>query len=155
MASIPINGFRRRNAPTRGARGVNARTSGPRGADAVASIPINGFRRRNAMTMGARGLDAMTRSSRRTDAMESLIPTCTLAAMVPVIKILVITLTSLVFAPIGILSLKIFPVMRISLIPLMPPRFIPVIRSDNIGRRISVIRGPSILRPEKIIQHPF
>jgi hypothetical protein len=130
-------------------------TGGPRGTDAMASIPLNGFRRRNATTRGSRGLYAMTRGSRRTDAMESLIPTCTLAAMVPVIKILVITLTSLVSAPIGMLLLKTLPVMRLSLIPLMPPRFIPGNRSDNIGRRISVIRGPSILRPEKIIQHPF
>ena len=97
---------------------------GPRGTGAVASIPINGFRRRNAMTRGSWGFYAMNRSSWGADAMESLIPTGTLAAMVPVIKILVITLISLVFAPIGILSLKILPVMRLSLIPLMPPRFI-------------------------------
>ena len=39
--------------------------------------------------------------------MESLMPTSPLATMVPIIKILVIMLTSMVSAPIGILSLKI------------------------------------------------
>jgi hypothetical protein len=72
--------------------------------------------------------------------------------MVLSIKILVITLIVVVFAPIGILSLKILPVMRISLIPRIPPRLIPVIGSYNIGRRISVIRGPSILIAEKVLE---
>ena len=100
-------------------------------------------------------MDAMARGLSRTNAVESLIPTCTLAAMVPVVKILVIPLASLVSAPIGILSLKSLPVPRMPLIPVMPPRFIPGNGSDNIGGRISVIRRPAILRPEKIIQHPF
>ena len=134
---------------------MSARPRGYRGANAVASIPINGFRGRNAMTRGSGCMNGRTRGLRRTDAVESLIPTCTLAAMVPVVKILVITLASLVSAPIGILSLKSLPVLGMPLIPVMPPRFIPGNGSDNIGRRIRVIRGPSILRPEKIIQHPF
>jgi hypothetical protein len=148
VASIRNHGLGRNATPT----GLDAMTKCPRGTGAVASIPQNGLRGRNATT---RRMNAIPRSLRRTDAMESLVPTCTLAAMVPVIKILVIMLAGLVSAPIGILALKILPVMRMSLIPLMPPRFIPGNGSDNIGGWISVIRGPSMLRPEKIIQHPF
>ena len=84
--------------------------------------------------------------------MESLIPTSALAAMVFIIKILVITLTNVMAAPIGILSLKTLPVMRIALIPRIPLRRIPVIGSDNIGGRIRVIRGPAILIAEELIQ---
>ena len=62
-------------------------------------------------------MDAGTGGSRRTDAMESLIPTFPLATMVPIIKILVITLAGFVSGPIGVLLLKILPVMRVSLIP--------------------------------------
>ena len=96
----------------------------------------------------------MTRSGyRRTDAMESLIPTSPLAAMVFIIKILVITLTNAMSAPIGILLFKSPPVMRIALIPHIPLRRIPVIGSDNIGGRISVIRGPAILIAEELMQY--
>ena len=68
------------------------------------------------------------------------------------IKILVITLTLSVSSPIGIRTPKILPVMRVALIPRVPPRLIPVRGSDNIGGRIGVIRGPAVLRAEKVIQ---
>ena len=90
---------------------------------------------------------------RRTDALESLMPTFPLAAMVLIIKILVITLTNVMSAPIGILLFKIPPVMRIALIPRIPLRRIPVIGSDNIGGRISVIRGPPVLIAEELMQY--
>jgi hypothetical protein len=60
--------------------------------------------------------------------------------------------TNLVSAPMRILSLKIIPVLRMSLIPRIPPRRIPVIGSYNIDLRICVIRGKSISRAEKVIQ---
>jgi hypothetical protein len=85
--------------------------------------------------------------------MESLIPAYPLATMVFIVKILVITLTNAMSAPIGMLLFKILPVMRFLLIPRIPPRLIPVIGSDNIGGWISVIWGPSILIAEKLIQH--
>jgi hypothetical protein len=95
----------------------------------------------------------MTRSGyRRTDAMEALIPASPLAVMVFIIKILVITLTNPMPAPIGILLFKIPPVMRIALIPRIPLRRIPIIGSDNIGGRVRVIRGPPILIAEELIQ---
>jgi hypothetical protein len=72
--------------------------------------------------------------------------------MVHFIESLVITLTFSVSAPIGIGPLKILPVMRVSLIPRPPLRLIPVIGSYNIDGRIRVIRAPSVLRAEKIIQ---
>jgi hypothetical protein len=92
------------------------------------------------------------RGYRRTDALESLMPTSPLAAMVLIIKILVITLADAMSAPIGILLFKTLPVVRVSLIPRIPLRRIPVIGPDNIGGRISVIRGPSILIAEELIQ---
>jgi hypothetical protein len=55
-------------------------------------------------------------------------------------------------APIGIFLFKSLPVMRIALIPGMVMRRIPVTGSDNIGGRISVIRGPAILIAEVLIQ---
>jgi hypothetical protein len=87
--------------------------------------------------------------------MESLIPTLTLATMVLIIKILAITLPMLMFAPIGIPLRKILPVIRIALIPGIPPGSIPVIRSDDIGGSIGVIRGPSIVIAEKVIEDPI
>jgi hypothetical protein len=84
--------------------------------------------------------------------MESLMPTFPLAAMVFIIKILVISLTHPMSAPIGILLFESPPVMRIALIPRIPLRRIPDIRSDNIGGRISVIRGPAILIAEELLQ---
>jgi hypothetical protein len=83
---------------------------------------------------------------------ESFLPPSPLATMVHFIETLVITLTFSVSGPIGILSPEILPVMRVSLIPRIPLRPIPVIGSDNIGGRIRVIRSPSVLRSEKIIQ---
>jgi hypothetical protein len=72
--------------------------------------------------------------------------------MVLLIKILLITLTFPVSTPIRILPLKTLPVLRLPLIPRQPSRLIPVIGSDNIGGRIGVIGGPTVLRAEKIIQ---
>jgi hypothetical protein len=57
-----------------------------------------------------------------------------------------------VSAPFRMLSLKIIPVFRMSLIPRIPPRRIPVIGSYNIDLRICVIRSKSISRAEKVIQ---
>jgi hypothetical protein len=85
--------------------------------------------------------------------MESLIPTSPLAAMVLIIKFLVITLTNAMSAPIGIPLFKILPVMRIALIPRIPLRRIPVIGPDNIGGRVRVIRGPAILFAEELLQY--
>ena len=90
---------------------------------------------------------------RRTDALESLMPTFPLAVMVLIIKFLIITLTNAMSAPIGILLFKIPPVMRIALIPRIPLRRIPVMGSDNIGGRISVIRGPPVLFAEELMQY--
>ena len=81
--------------------------------------------------------------------MEALIPTFPVTSMVFIIKILVITLTDAMAAPIGILAFKTLPVMRIVLIPRIPLRRIPDIGSDNISGRISVIRGPAILIAEE------
>ena len=89
----------------------------------------------------------------RMNAMESLIPTFPLAAMVFIIKILVISLTNAMSAPIGILLFKITPVLRIALIPDLPLRRIPVVRPDNIGGRIGVIRSPAILIAEEMLQY--
>jgi hypothetical protein len=85
--------------------------------------------------------------------LESLMPTSTLAAMVFIIKILVITLADAMSPPIGIPLFKILPVMRVALIPHMIVRRIPVNGSDNIGRRIRVIGRPAILIAEKLIQY--
>jgi hypothetical protein len=76
-----------------------------------------------------------------------------MALMVPIIKTLVIVPTGMVSVPIGILSIKIFPVMGMSLIPCIPPRLIPVIGSDNIGSRVRIIWAPSILISEKVIEN--
>jgi hypothetical protein len=96
----------------------------------------------------------MTRSGyRRTNAMESFMPTFPLAAMVLIIKILVVMLTDAMSAPIGMLLFKRLPVMRIALIPRIPLRRIPDLRSDNIGGWISIIRRPAILIAEKLIQY--
>jgi hypothetical protein len=85
-------------------------------------------------------------------AMETFLPASPLAMMVPVIKILVITLTHMVSAPIGISLGKSLHILRVLLIPGRPPRRVPVGCSDNVGRRISVIWSPPILRAEKIVQ---
>jgi hypothetical protein len=117
---------------------MNVRTSGSR-----TDPGARDSRRTNPMTGSA---------YRRTDPMESLIPTFPLATMVFIIKFLVIPLADAMSAPIGILLFKIPPVMRIVLIPHVPLRRIPVIGSDNIDGRISVIRGPAILIAEEMIQ---
>jgi hypothetical protein len=141
---------------------TNARTRGSRAADAGS----RGYRRTDAMTRsGCRWTNFMTGSSYRrtntmtgsgcrwTDAMESFMPTFPLAAMVLIIKILVIMLTDAMSPPIGISLFKIPPVMRIALIPRIPLRRIPVTGSDNIGGWISIIRRPAILIAEKLMQY--
>jgi hypothetical protein len=101
---------------------------------------------------GTRSSSAWLDLFSRGDTTESFLPPSPLATMVHFIEPLVITLTFSVSGPIGILSLEILPVMRVSLIPRLPLQLIPVIGSYNIGGRIRVIRGPSVLRSEKIIQ---
>jgi hypothetical protein len=103
-------------------------------------------------TRVSRFIPAMTRRARRMAALEAFMPTFPVTAMVFIIKILVITLTNVMAAPIGILVFKILPVMRMALIPRIPFWRIPDIGSDNIGGRISVIGGPAILLAEKLIQ---
>jgi hypothetical protein len=90
--------------------------------------------------------------SPRTDAMESLVPTSPLAAMVGIIKPLVIMLTRTVPAVMGIFLFESPHVLRILLIPDLIPRRIPGSGSDNISDRIRVIRGPPILIAEVVIQ---
>ncbi len=85
--------------------------------------------------------------------METSLPAFALAMMVPVIKILVIMLARMVLAPIGIPTGEILPVLRMLLIPGIPLRLVPVIGSDHIGGRISIIRGPPILIAVVVIQH--
>ena len=103
--------------------------------------------------IGFRVRTAMTNIFGRTNPMEALMPTFPLAMMVAIIEILVITLAGFVSGPMGILPLEILPVNRVALIPRMPLRRIPVVRPDNIGGRIGVIRGPAILSAEKIMQY--
>ena len=131
----------RTNSMTGGSLRGKSTTGGPLRTKSVTGGPL----RTNSMTGGPLG----------TNALESLIPTSPLAAMVPVIKILVIVPTNLVSAPFRMLSLKIIPVFRMSLIPRIPPRRIPVIGSDDIDLRICVIRSKSISRAEKVIQDPI
>ena len=135
-------------ASTGGPLGTNASTGGPLGTNASTGGSLGTI----ASTGGPLGTIASTGGSLRTNAMESLIPTSPLAAMVPIIKILVIVLTNLVSAPFRMLSLKIIPVFRMSLIPRIPARRIPVIGSYNIDLRICVIRGKSNFRAEKVLQ---
>lgn len=92
------------------------------------------------------GPSTMVRST-----MPSLMPTFTLAAMVLIIKILAINLTTVVPAPIRISSVKIIPVMGILPIPRIPLRSIPLIGSGDIGGSIGVIRRPSVPVTEKVM----
>ena len=80
-------------------------------------------------------------------------PTSALAMVVLLIKFPVIMATIFVAAPIGIMSLETFPVVRISLIPVIPLRSVPGIGPDDIGGSIGVIRGPAVPGAEKVIQH--
>jgi hypothetical protein len=156
------------NARARGYSAAGARSSCSR----VRTAGTGGYRRTNTMTRSdCWGTNVMPRSryrvtdvmprtglmswSRywRTDAMEALIPASPLAAMVFIIKILVITLTNPMSAPIGILLFESPPVMRVALIPCIPLRRIPDLGSDNIGGRIRIIRGPAILIAEELIQY--
>ncbi len=84
-------------------------------------------------------------------ALESFLPPTALAAMVLLKKLLTIMLTLPVFTPIRILPMKTLPVLRLSLIPRQPCRSIPFQGSVNIAGRISVIRGPTVIRAVKIV----
>jgi hypothetical protein len=88
----------------------------------------------------------------RCTTMEASLPPTALAGMIPVIEILVIMLTIMVAAPIGVSLRKSLDILRMLLIPGIPPCLIPVSRSDNIGGRISIIWRPAILIAVKIIQ---
>ena len=114
-----------------------------------------------ARTLGSRTASGRTRRSRSmaagargswTDAMESLVPTSSLAAMVGIIEILVVMLTRLVPAVIGIFLFESPYVLWVPLIPGLILRRVPGNGSDNIGGRIRVIRGPPILTAEVVIQ---
>ena len=106
-----------------------------------------------AMIRFFRFIPIMTGRARRTAPLEAFLPTIALATMVLIVKILVIMSTITVVAPVGILLMKGLPVMRILLIPRIPLRLIPLIGPDNIGGRISVIRGPAILIAEELIEY--
>jgi hypothetical protein len=149
FTDVRASGSGRTAARSGGPRRPDAGTGCPRGTNARTS----GVMRTAARTGGSGRPDAGTGCPRGMNATESLIPAFTLATMVSIIKILVIMLTGLMFAPIGILPLKILPVMRILLIPGIPPWRIPVIGSYNIGGGISVIGCPSICIAEIVIQH--
>ena len=85
-------------------------------------------------------------------ALVAFMPTGALAAMVLIIKPLVITAGIGVVAPIGVAAIKIVPVLRMTFIPGIPLRSIPDVGSDDIGGRISVIGRPAILGAEKVLQ---
>jgi hypothetical protein len=95
----------------------------------------------------------MTGRAGRMVAPEAFMPISPVATMVLIEKLLVITLTDAMAAPIRILLPKTLPVMGIVFVPDIPFRLIPLMRPDNIGRRISVIRSPAILIAEKVIQY--
>ncbi len=88
----------------------------------------------------------------RRDPTEAFLPAASLATVVLFIEIQVITLTFSMSDPIGIGTLKICVVTRVSLIPHMPLRLIPGVGSDNVDGRIRIIWRPSVLRAEKVIQ---
>jgi hypothetical protein len=92
-------------------------------------------------------------SPRVVSGREAFLPTGALAIIVLIIKNLVITLTIMVATPVGILAMKIHPIIRVFLVPRVPPGCIPVIRSDDVGRWISVIGIPAILRAKKVIEN--
>jgi hypothetical protein len=86
-------------------------------------------------------------------AMVTFLPATALALMVPVIKILVITLAHMMIVPIGISVGKSLHILRVLMIPGGPLRRVPVSCSDNISRRIRVVWSPAILRAKKIVEH--
>jgi hypothetical protein len=87
------------------------------------------------------------------DSLEAFLPPAALALMVPVIKILIITLTRMVIVPIGISPGKSLHILRVLVIPGGPLRRVIVGCSDYVGRRISIIWSPTVLRAKKIVQH--
>ena len=144
-------------ARTGGSRTTHSRTGGSgsmtAGTGGAASIAARtGGSMASRARAGSSGSMTPRASSPRTDAVESLVPTFPLAAMVGIIKILVIMLTSVVPAVIGVLLFKSPHVLRILLIPDLILWRIPGCGSDHIGDRIRVIRGPPILGAEVVIQ---
>ena len=79
-------------------------------------------------------------------------PTLALAMMVLIIKFLIVTATMVVSVPIGITSVEIFPVVRMSLIPDIPFGSVPVSGPDDIGGSVGIIRGPPVSGAEKVVQ---
>jgi hypothetical protein len=86
--------------------------------------------------------------------MKSFMPAFAMAMVVFLIKFPVIVMAAPVPVPIGIMLVKTLPVMRMALIPRIPPGSIPVFWSHDKGGRISVIRGPPVPLAEKVIQDP-
>jgi len=72
--------------------------------------------------------------------------------VVPFIEILAIMAALVVPPPVGIVTMKIFPVNRVGSIPAGPSGGIPVTGPGYIGAWIGVIRGPTIFIAEKVIQ---
>lgn len=152
------SGPKRTDAGSSCPRSMNARTSGSRvNASGRGSWGVHpragrsGFLQSGAI--GRRFMHPRARGCGMTPALESLMPTYPLAMMVLIIKLLVITLTNTMAAPIGILLFKTLPVMGIAFIPGIPLRRVPGRRSHDIDRRISIIRGPAIFIAEKVIQY--
>jgi hypothetical protein len=102
--------------------------------------------------LGLGGSPSLRVGSHTCAAMETFLPATALALMVLVIKILVIMLTHMVVAPIGVSLGKSLHILRVLMIPGGPPRGVPVSCSDNVGSGISVIWSPPILRAKKIVQ---
>ena len=117
---------------------------GSPGKDRVCVLQAGAFEEGLAAVPQVGGLQVHT--------MEAFLPPGALAGMIPVIEILVIMLTIMVGAPIGVSLRKSLHILRMLLIPVIPPRLIPVSRSHNISGRISIIRRPSIAIAVIIIQ---
>ena len=79
-------------------------------------------------------------------------PTSALAMMVLIIKILIVMAACVVSAPIGIISVEIFPVVRMSLIPDIPILTVPLTGPDDVGGSIGIIRGPPVSGAEKVVE---
>jgi hypothetical protein len=79
-------------------------------------------------------------------------PTAALAMMVLIIKFLIVMAALLVSAPIGIIPVEIFPVVRMSLIPGIPILTVPLTGPDDVGGSVGIIRGPPVSGAEKVME---
>ncbi len=143
MSLLMRRSFRRGTTAGSGTRGVNSSTGYRRASSSGCYRAMNARSGSSGGSLGTKSgpggslrMKSGTGASWGANALESFIPTCSLAIMVPIIKILVIVPTHLVSAPFRMLALKIIPVLRMCLIPPIPPRRIPVIGSDDIDLRI-------------------